>query len=220
MPHLTAQRSMSTHPQIRPGGRSERVGLAVLAAADELADSGEEVSVAALASCSGVSEVTIYRRWGTAENVVLEATVREINQRLPLKPTGDLKRDLTSWARNAEQDLATPRGRRLLAALVGVMSATDDPTATVNARRYMAVRTSQIQRVIDAFDPSAAITVEDVLDKVLAPIYLRRLFGYKHSRSVTQLVTDLLAGPPNIDTAKPRDNRRQSKRRSSRPRDL
>src|ERR1700754_3775210 len=99
---------MTTHPQIRPGGRSERVGLAVLAAAEELADSGEQVSVAVLASRSGVSEVTIYRRWGTAENVVLEAAVRELNERLPLKPSGDLKRDLTTWARNAERNLATP----------------------------------------------------------------------------------------------------------------
>ena len=211
---------MSTHPQIRPGGRSERVGLAVLAAADELSDSGEEISVAALALRSGVSEVTIYRRWGTAENVVLEAAVRETDQRLPLKATGDLKRDLTTWARNAEQSLATPRGRRLLAALIGVMSATEDPIATVNARRYLALRTSQIQQVIDASDPPAAITVEDVLDKVLAPVYLRRLFAYKPPRSVGRLVSDLLTDPPNVDTAKHRNEHRQSKRRSSRPGDM
>lgn len=203
---------MTTHPQIRPGGRSERVGKAVLAAAEELADSGEQVSVAALASRSGVSEVTIYRRWGTAENVVLEAAVRELNERLPLKPSGDLKRDLTTWARNAERNLATPRGRRLLAALIGVQSATGDPAGTLNARRYMALRISQIQQVIDASDPPVAVTVEDVLENVLAPVYLRQLFGYKSPRSVAQLVTDLLSGRINVDVPKARNDHRQRTR--------
>ena len=206
---------MSTHPQVRPGGRSERVGLAVLAAADELADSGEDVSVAALASRSGVSEVTIYRRWGSAENVILEAAVRDTARRMPLKPTGDLERDLTSWARNAERSLTTPRGRRLLDALLGVM-ATDDPTAAVNARRYLALRTSQIQQVIDAADPPITITVEDVLDGVLAPIYLRRLFGYKPSRGAARLVSDLLAGRLEVDTATRRNDRYRSNRHSPR----
>ncbi|HUH72511.1 MAG TPA: TetR/AcrR family transcriptional regulator [Mycobacterium sp.] len=206
---------MSTHPQIRPGGRSERVRLAVLAAADELADNGEEVSVAALAARSGVSEVTIYRRWGSAQNVVLEAAVRDNIRRVPIKPTGDLKRDLTNWARNAEHNLATPRGRRLLEAMMAVLSAADDPTATVNAQQYLQVRTEQVQRAIDASEPPTAITVEDVLDKVLAPIYLRQLVGYKPPRSVVQLVSDLLASCPNVDSAQHRTDHRQRKRGSS-----
>jgi AcrR family transcriptional regulator len=180
-----------------------------------LADSGEEVSVAALASRSGVSEVTIYRRWGSAENVVLEAAVRDTARRVPLEPTGDLERDLTSWARNAERSLTTPRGRRLLDALLGVM-ATDDPAAAVNARRYLALRASRIQQVIDAADPPTTITVEDVLDGVLAPIYLRRIFGYKPSHGAAQLVSDLSGRCPKIDTATRRDDHRRSNRRSRR----
>jgi hypothetical protein len=172
----------------------------VLAAADELADSGEEVNVAALASRSGVSEVTIYRRWGTAQNVVVEAAVRDTARRLPLKPTGHLQHDLTAWARNAERSLATPRGGRLLAAVVGVRLTTDAPTEAVNVRHYLDLRASQIQGVLDASDPPTTLTVGDVLDQVLAPIYLRRLFGYKGSRSAAQLVSDLLAGRHNTHT--------------------
>jgi AcrR family transcriptional regulator len=188
---------MNTHPQIRPGGRAERVRQAVLAAADDLADSGEEVSVAALASRSGVSEVTIYRRWGNAQNVVVEAAVSDTVRRLPLKPTGNLQRDLTDWARNAERSLATRRGGRLLAAVMGARLTNDAPTDAADVRRYLDLRASQVQAVLDAADPATTLTVGDVLDQVLAPIYLRRLFGYRGSRSAARLVSDLVAGPRN-----------------------
>src|SRR3974377_717574 len=116
---------MSTLPATRPGGRSERVRQAVLAAADDLAGGGDEVTVAALAARSGVSEVTIYRRWRTADHVLLGAAGRDTSQRLPLTPTGNLRHDLTRWAQNAERSLATPRGRRLLAAVARITPSPD-----------------------------------------------------------------------------------------------
>lgn len=168
----------------------------MLAAADELADNGEEVTVANLAAQSGVSEVTIYRRWGTAVNVVLDAAVHDMGRANPIKPTGNLKRDLTKWARYVEQNLAAPRGQRVLEALMTVRAATD-PTASVNALRYLRLRAENIQQAIDASEPPTTITVEDVLDKILAPICLRLLVGYKPTRTVAQLVSDLLASHPN-----------------------
>jgi AcrR family transcriptional regulator len=184
---------MSALPVTRPGGRSERVRQAVLAAADDLADRGDEVTVAALGARSGVSEVTIYRRWRTADNVLLEAAVRDLSRRLPLTPTGNLRRDLTRWAQDAERSLATPRGRRLLAAVARI-TLSPDGTAQPAARPYLEQRGAEIQQLIDAADPPAQITVPDVLDRVLAPLYLRQLFGYTPaSRHPGQLVAELLA---------------------------
>jgi len=71
---------------------------------------------------------------------------------------------------------------------------------------------SQIQGVLDASDPPTTLTVGDVLDQVLAPIYLRRLFGYKGSRSAAQLVSDLLAGRHNTHTRMHRKDDRPTKR--------
>jgi AcrR family transcriptional regulator len=186
---------MSTLPTRRPGGRSERVRQAVLAAADDLADSGEEVTVAALAARSGVSEVTIYRRWRTADHVLLDAAVRDTSRRLPLTPTGNLRHDLTRWAQDAERSLATPRGRRLLAAVGRITLSPDGAAPAASARPYLQQRAAEIQQLIDAADPPAQITVPDVLDRVLAPLYLRQLFGYTPaSRHPDQLVAGLLAG--------------------------
>ena len=57
---------------------------------------------------------------------------------------------------------------------------------------YLKHRGAQIQQLIDAADPPAKVTVPQVLDRVLAPIYLRYLFGYRPSSPVEQLVSDLL----------------------------
>jgi AcrR family transcriptional regulator len=182
---------MSTHPAQRPGGRSERVRQAVLAAADELAERGGEITVAALAERSGVTEVTIYRRWRTADNVLLEAAVRDVGAWLPITPTGDLRADLADWARGVEKSLTTLRGRRLLAASFRVRLSFQE-TGEEAAIPYVKQRGAQIQQLIDAADPPAKVTVPQVLDRVLAPIYLRYLFGYPPSSPVEQLVSDLL----------------------------
>ncbi|HEY6496929.1 MAG TPA: TetR/AcrR family transcriptional regulator [Trebonia sp.] len=187
---------MSTPPAQRPGGRSERIRQAVLAAADELAERGGEVTVAALAERSGVTEVTIYRRWRSADNVLLDAAVRDVGTWLPIATTGDLRADLADWARRVESSLTTLRGRRLLAAAFRVRLSLQEISLQEKgeepAMPYLKHRGAQIQQLIDAADPPAQVTVPQVLDRVLAPIYLRYLFGYQPSSSVEQLVSDLL----------------------------
>jgi AcrR family transcriptional regulator len=184
---------MSMPPARRPGGRSERVRQAVLAAADALAGRGQDVTVAALASQAGVSEVTIYRRWGTADHVLLDAAVHDVVRDLPITPTGNLRHDLTNWARNVEESLTTPRGGRLLATVARVRLGHDGAAEASAVRSYLEQRAAQIQAVIDAASPAAKVTVTDVLDRVLAPVYLRYLFGYQpESPSAEQLVSDLL----------------------------
>lgn len=186
--------SLPRHPQTRPGGRSQRVRRAVLEAASRLAEQGAaDVSVASLAKLSGVSEVTIYRRWGSAENVLLEAAVDDINRRLPLKPTGDLRRDLIAWAEGLEHSLATARDLRLLSAVISATTRDGHPAV----QDYLGQRRSALQALIDAASPQSAITVEDALDRVAAPLYLRRLLQYESERGAAELVDDLLRAAPS-----------------------
>jgi hypothetical protein len=147
--------------------------------------------VAALAERSGVTEVTIYRRWRTVDNVLLDAAVCDIGSWLPIACTGDLQADLANWARGVEKSLTTPRGRRLLAAAFRVRLGLPE-TEEEAGIPYLKQRGAQIQQLIDAADPPAQITVPQVLDRVLAPIYLRYVFGYVPSSPVEQLVSDLL----------------------------
>jgi hypothetical protein len=164
----------------------------VLAAADELAGHQGEITVAAPAERSGVTEVTIYRRWRTADNVLLDAAICDIGSWLPITPTGDLQADLASWARDVEKSLTTPRGRRLLAAAFRVrlgLQETEEDAGIPCLKQ----RGALIQQVIDAADSPAKITVPQVLDRVLAQIYLRYVFGYEPSSSVEHLVSGLLS---------------------------
>lgn len=175
---------------------------AVLQAATVLADRGEtQITVAALAGLSGVSEVTIYRRWGSADNVVLEAAVEDVNRRLPLEPTGDLRHDLIRWAHGLQGSIASPRGRRLLSAVMSATSRGDHPAV----REYLALRREPLQALIDAAQSPVTVTVEEILDRIAAPLYLRQLLHYEVPRGPEELVDDLLAGPADGGARPPAD---------------
>jgi AcrR family transcriptional regulator len=158
----------------RPGGRSARVRAAVLDAADALADAGEEtVTVRRLAAASGISEPTIYRRWRTAENVLLDATVRRLTEQSPVAVTGDLRADLVAWATELEAGLATPAGQRFLEAVVRARGSSAETLAP-----YLAQRVEQLRELLDADHAPVTLTVETLLDHVLAPLYVRQMLGY------------------------------------------
>jgi hypothetical protein len=121
----------------------------------------------------------------------LDAAVRDVSVWLPVAPTGNLQADLAGWARCVEKSLTTLRGRRLLAAAFRVRLSLQETREEADIP-YIKHRGAQIQQLIDAADPPAEITVPQVLDRVLAPIYLRYVFGYVPSSPVEQLVSDLL----------------------------
>ena len=184
-----------SHPRIRTGGRSERVRRAVLDAASELlAADPASITVSALADCAGVSEVTIYRRWGSVENVLVEAAVEHLNRHSPLVPTGDVRRDLVCWAQSVERSLASQPGLGLFSVIVTAASRGLDPSA---GHAYARPRRDQLQAVLDAADPPVAFTIEDLQDRVLAPLYLRRLLGYQQpAMGPAELVDELLSRQP------------------------
>jgi AcrR family transcriptional regulator len=171
----------------RPGGRSARVRAAVLDAADELADAGgEPLTVRRLAAASGVSEPTIYRRWRTAENVLLDATVRRLSRQSPVVATGDLRADLVTWADDLDAGLATPAGQRFLEALVRARGSSAGTLAP-----FLTQRIEQLRELLAADHAPASLTVETLLDHVLAPLYVRRMLGYAGG-STAELVDRVL----------------------------
>lgn len=180
------------HPRQRPGGRSERIRRAVLAAAADLAASADpaSITVAALAGRSGVSEVTIYRRWGTADNVLVEAAVEHAKGRRPIPLTGDVRADLTAWAKAVEDAVADQSGLGLLTAVAAAAA----HGSQYSLQDLLEPLRERLQTLLDMADPPATLTVEDTLDHIAAPLYLRRLLGYAHpARGPEQLVDDLLS---------------------------
>ena len=110
--------AMSTPPAKvrRTGGRSARVRAAVLRATLDalLAGSADDLSIRDVAQRAGVHETSIYRRWGTRANLILDAALSEIEAAVPPPDTGSLRGDLLALVGSIAAFIATPTGQVLL----------------------------------------------------------------------------------------------------------
>lgn len=195
----------------RTGGRSARVRAAVHQAVTELlAEEGvEAVTVAEVAARSGVHPTSLYRRWGTVEALVLDVAVSRVSAQSPIPDTGSLRNDLFSYASQAAADVGRPDG---LAFLRAVITAADSANSTAADSAsgaaadsadprlpFLAARGAQIQTMLDraAERGEPPLDYTDVLDGILAPIYLRLLFGIGgvDDAYLTRLVDHLLTVP-------------------------
>lgn len=101
---------------IRPGGRSERIQLAVHKAVHELTDEqpDQHLTIAMIAERAQVPPSTIYRRWQTLQQLLADvASERFLPDTLPMD-TGSLERDLIVWLEQLVDDLSSGPGNALL----------------------------------------------------------------------------------------------------------
>ncbi|MFI0237854.1 TetR/AcrR family transcriptional regulator [Streptomyces sp. NPDC016845] len=96
--------------------RGARMRSAVLAATvDVLVERGlAGTSVGAVARAAGVHETSVYRRWGTRENLILEALTEQLDAAMPVPDTGRVHDDLAAYFGALARLLATTQGEALL----------------------------------------------------------------------------------------------------------
>ncbi|MFJ5231060.1 TetR-like C-terminal domain-containing protein [Kitasatospora sp. NPDC088391] len=96
--------------------RGAAMRRAVLDAAVHLLAEGglEAATVAAVAAAAGVHETSVYRNWGTREDLLREALADYTDQAVPLPDTGSLRGDLRQLLTALAAFLATPEGPALL----------------------------------------------------------------------------------------------------------
>lgn len=147
------------------------------------AEGRDQPSVREVSERSGVHEVTIYRRWGRIESLVLDVAVTQLNEEAPFPDSGDLRRDLLDWAHAVAGQVKTREGFALFRALAAATSPLggQGEQAAADAAGYLRKRTAQLQRALDRVAEAGGKppTVAHVFDVVLAPIYLRAIFGYE-----------------------------------------
>ncbi|MEU0061678.1 TetR/AcrR family transcriptional regulator [Streptomyces sp. NPDC006334] len=166
-------------PTRRPGGRSARVRAAVHQAVTELiAELGYGTfAVADVAARAGVADSSVYRRWGTLEALLMDVVVSRLTENSPMPDTGSLDGDLRSFAAKAAEDVTGPDGLALLRTVVTALATGPDGESARD--RFLAVRSEQLQGMLERAHARGedAPDVLEVLDGILAPIYVRVLFG-------------------------------------------
>ncbi|GAA2143723.1 TetR/AcrR family transcriptional regulator [Actinomadura napierensis] len=166
-------------PVRRPGGRSARVRAAVHQAVTGLvAERGYgEFTVGDVAARAGVADTSIYRRWGSLETLLTDVTLTRLNAQSPMPDTGSLAGDLHAYAAQVAREITGPDGLAVLRLTVALsnrgeqgLQARDD---------FLAERTKFVQAILDRAGERGEHPpdVLGVLDHIMAPMYIRVLFG-------------------------------------------
>ncbi|MEV2231853.1 TetR/AcrR family transcriptional regulator [Streptomyces phaeochromogenes] len=165
---------MSRRQMVRPGGRSARVQASVHAAVRALeSEVGRDaLTVPLVAQRAGVTASTVYRRWGDLQELLSDVAVERLRPETAPEEHGDLPSDLTAWAEQFLDEMASPTGRAYVRdALLG------DPDGS-NAGQCSAYAAEQIGVILGrAIDRGEAVPdVETVIDRVVSPLMYRILF--------------------------------------------
>jgi AcrR family transcriptional regulator len=189
-------------PVKRPGGRSSRITQAVFDAVESLlAEVPSEIpSISAIADRAEVNPTTLYRRWADARELVGAVAVSRLMRDNPIPDTGSVRGDLIRWGNSVARSVGTRRNLTLLRIL------TATPTVGAGVSGLRSLRELPIGRRVAELETLLARgkkrgetipKLMDVLELVLAPIYLHGLFlGPLREASVDRLVDRALAFTP------------------------
>ncbi|KFB09314.1 Bacterial regulatory protein, tetR family [Nitratireductor basaltis] len=156
----------------RPGGRSARIQAAIFKAVEELrqAPDGPDMTVPAIAARAGVTPSTIYRRWGSLNELLAQVAAKNLRPDAPPEATGDWRKDLEIWLHQFVEEMSSEPGRAMLREVLG-------GEREENAGQCSAYTRQQLDAILDrAGDGSQAPTTDKLLDGVIAPVMYRILF--------------------------------------------
>jgi AcrR family transcriptional regulator len=172
---LAAGNSMDTVRR-RPGGRSARVQDAVFEAIFQLLEEGgyEMLSMASLAERSGVHETSLYRRWKTKEQLVLDAVNHRVAQEIPVPDTGALRSDLVEVVQSLQLFLQSRVGQALFQTAVATLHV---PELRALRQERWRQRRAQLQilfeRAIARGEVSPQVDSQLLLETLSGIVYMR-----------------------------------------------
>lgn len=183
----------SASPRPRPGGRSARVRSAVHGATLELiGECGvDKVSVVDVARRAGVHDSSIYRRWGSRENLIADTLLVHSEQMIPVPDTGSVRSDLVAFTASVAAYLSTPLGRTLTQTMAFI---TDNDATAASRRAFWQARYQAaspiIQRAIERGEVEPHTDPALALEMLIAPLHYRVLSTREplHAEVVSQIV--------------------------------
>jgi AcrR family transcriptional regulator len=162
----------------------------------ELAEHGYSgLSLERVARRAGVHKTTLYRRWGTREELVLEAMLERAGEHISVPDTGSLRADLLELVRTAAANAASPEVAAMARA-VAADSPADGRLAAANRRFWrerLRLDAAIVERAIERGEVAAGTEPTQVIESVLAPIHLRLLLtGEPIDRPFLERVVDIV----------------------------
>ena len=193
-----ATRPVRAHGKGRP--RSDRAHRAILDAARELLieEGFSGLRLEHVAARAGVGKATIYRHWGSREELALELLVELAGPHIPVADTGDTRQELLASVMNPIRALTeTPFGpviRALLSQIAMDPRLGDRFRATVvQARRAEVTRV--MARGVERGDLRPEADASVATEMLVGPVYFRLLFGGDLGQDFAErVVATFLAG--------------------------
>ncbi|MFE0822302.1 TetR/AcrR family transcriptional regulator [Streptomyces sp. NPDC058847] len=181
--------------------RGERMRRAVLTAAVDLlsAQGLAGATVGAVARAAGVHETSVYRRWGTRENLILDALTTELDSALPVPDTGRVRDDLMAFFSSLARLLGTAQGRALLR-----LSVERDDTLEDRRGPYWSERLDRagvmVRRGVERGELAPDTDASLLVEAVSGPLFVRVLLsGAPLDEALVRRLVDLA-----LDGAVPR----------------
>lgn len=170
---------LHSSPKERPGGRSERIGLAVMDATIALLMEGgaEAVSFEKIASAAEVNRTTLYRRWGSKARLLTWVLLQYQHEHIPEPDTGSLEKDLVVLAHALATEMAGPIGP-MFASLM-TTDANKDEAVVEALLEFWQERDRRAGRILERAKERGELKAgldEDLL--------LQLIFGTSHFRSL------------------------------------
>lgn len=162
---------------IRPGGRTARTAAAVAAAAQaELLEVGYGgTTIDRIAKRAGVAKTTVYRRWGSVSQLVVDMFAQAASVQIPVADTGSLEGDLRELARSSVASLLNPANRAIVDIVVS--EAVHDASARGVLTTFFAGRVENaaviVERAVARGEVPAGTDAAEVIRLVGAPYFAR-----------------------------------------------
>jgi AcrR family transcriptional regulator len=162
----------------RPGGRAAEVVTAVHAATVELLkEQGyERMEIPTIAERAAVNKTSIYRRWPSKAELVMDVALARMRSEVPLPDTGTLHGDLTALLRTIAAALSTPFAGGLLRALISREHEAGVAEARVHFwNERFRISGEVLTRAMARGELPAACDTRLLMEMAVAPLFFRAL---------------------------------------------
>jgi AcrR family transcriptional regulator len=166
---------VAVRERVRIGGRSARIQAEVHRAVKELQAENDraDLTVPMIAARAGVTPSTIYRRWGDLQELFADVAMERLRPVAVPDDTGSMQGDLAAFVEQYAEEFSAPAGKQLL---FDLFSTTLEAPHT---EQHCGYTYDHLGVIADraAARGERGFAVQDAIDRVIAPIMYRILFG-------------------------------------------